>query len=215
MTCEQVRELEAAFVLGALDPGEEAAVRDHIADCNAHGELASNRAAALVIAYTTEPEEPPHGLRDRILADATASPANETRGRRSSSRVLAAAAAVVVLLGVSAGVVVLTTGSDGPHTNTFTTGDGIEVHVETEFEREGAFLAFAGLEPPPAGEQYVAWVIRNGDWVRIGEFRPGEDGAWAGEFDFAFEEGDALCLTLSGTESPADPFGEPLFIEPV
>jgi len=40
LTCDEVRELAAPFVLGALDGDEAAAVRTHLASCDdAHVEL--------------------------------------------------------------------------------------------------------------------------------------------------------------------------------
>ena len=41
LTCDDVREMAGSFVLGALDPAEEAAVRAHLATCDdAHAEIA-------------------------------------------------------------------------------------------------------------------------------------------------------------------------------
>ena len=41
MTCDEIRDLAPAFVLGALGPDEEAAVRDHLASCpEPHPEMA-------------------------------------------------------------------------------------------------------------------------------------------------------------------------------
>ena len=41
LTCDEVREMAGAFVLGALDPAEAAAVRAHLATCDdAHEEIA-------------------------------------------------------------------------------------------------------------------------------------------------------------------------------
>ena len=41
LTCDEVREMAGAFVLGALEPADEAAVRAHLATCDdAHAEIA-------------------------------------------------------------------------------------------------------------------------------------------------------------------------------
>ena len=41
LTCEEVREMAGAFVLGALEPADEAAVRAHLPTCDdAHAEIA-------------------------------------------------------------------------------------------------------------------------------------------------------------------------------
>ena len=41
LTCDEVREMAGAFVLGALEPADEAAVRAHLSTCDdAHAEIA-------------------------------------------------------------------------------------------------------------------------------------------------------------------------------
>jgi hypothetical protein len=74
-TCDEVRDLAAGFVLGALEPAESRAVREHLATCpEAHRELAE---LGGVVPYLNEslladPVEPPASLRDRVLASAAA-----------------------------------------------------------------------------------------------------------------------------------------------
>ena len=73
LTCDDVRDLAAGFVLGALDAAEMAAVREHLADCpEAHAELAELGGVVPDLADTLEPVEPPAGLRARLLAAAAA-----------------------------------------------------------------------------------------------------------------------------------------------
>jgi len=77
VTHDDVRDLAAGFVLGALTPEEEAAVRDHLATCaEPHPELAELGGVVPHLAESVAPVEPPAGLRDRILhAAAVARPA--------------------------------------------------------------------------------------------------------------------------------------------
>ena len=71
MNCDQVRDLAAAYVLGALERDEEQAVRDHVATCPAvHEELAQLAGVVPYLAETVEPAEPPESLKARILAAA-------------------------------------------------------------------------------------------------------------------------------------------------
>lgn len=73
MTCDEVRDQAAAFVLGALTPAEERAVREHLATCpEAHAEFAELGGVVPALAATVEPVEPPLALRERILAAAAA-----------------------------------------------------------------------------------------------------------------------------------------------
>jgi hypothetical protein len=77
MTHEEALELAALYVLDALEPAEEAAVRDHLATCSldhAEFETLGGVVPALMEAELDRIElvEPSAGLRDRILAAAAA-----------------------------------------------------------------------------------------------------------------------------------------------
>lgn len=73
LTCDEVRELAGAFVLGALEPAEEAAVREHLAGCDdAHAEMAELGGVLPVLAESVPIVEPPAGLKGRIMAAAAA-----------------------------------------------------------------------------------------------------------------------------------------------
>jgi anti-sigma-K factor RskA len=71
VTHEQVLDLAAGFVLGALEPDEERAVREHLATCSLpHDELAELGAVVSTLAVAVEQVEPPPSLRDRVMAAA-------------------------------------------------------------------------------------------------------------------------------------------------
>jgi anti-sigma-K factor RskA len=71
MTHEQVLDLAAAFVLGALPPDEERAVREHLATCSlSHEELAELGSVVTALAESVELVEPPASLRERVMAAA-------------------------------------------------------------------------------------------------------------------------------------------------
>jgi hypothetical protein len=73
LTCDEVRDLAPLFVLGALEPSEMAAVREHLAGCtDAHRELLELGEAATALAESAEPVEPPARLKASLLAAATA-----------------------------------------------------------------------------------------------------------------------------------------------
>ena len=80
LTCDDVRDLAAGFVLGALDGPTMAAVREHLAECpEAHAELAELGGVVPYLADSLDPVEPPEGLRARLLdAAATDRPAIAT-----------------------------------------------------------------------------------------------------------------------------------------
>ena len=73
MTCDDVRDQAAGFVLGALTPAEERAVRDHLASCpEAHEEFAELGGVVPALAASVEQVEPRPALRERIMAAAAA-----------------------------------------------------------------------------------------------------------------------------------------------
>jgi anti-sigma-K factor RskA len=79
LTCDEVREMAGAYVLGALDAAEAAAVRAHLATCDdTHDEVAELRAVVPALLEVVPIMEPPAGLKSRILAAAAADLAART-----------------------------------------------------------------------------------------------------------------------------------------
>jgi anti-sigma-K factor RskA len=84
LSCDDVRELAASFVLGALDEAEADAVRAHLASCaDAHGEVGELGSVVAVLGESVPVVEPPAALKGRIMAAAAAD--LETRGERNRS----------------------------------------------------------------------------------------------------------------------------------
>jgi anti-sigma-K factor RskA len=98
MTCDEARDQAAAFVLGALTPDEERAVRDHLATCaEAHPEFAELGSIIPAFAASLEQTEPPPALRGRIMAAAAA----DLRERRAGMAPAAATAGDARVPGVA------------------------------------------------------------------------------------------------------------------
>lgn len=73
LTHDEAVQLAAGYVLGALEPGEEAAVREHLRSCpESHVEFEELGSVVPALAEAVEPVEPPAALRSRILAAAAA-----------------------------------------------------------------------------------------------------------------------------------------------
>ena len=74
LSCDDVRELAGAYVLGALDADEAAAVQAHIAGAHAeeHPEIAELGSVIPAFFEVVPIVEPPSGLKDRIMAAAAA-----------------------------------------------------------------------------------------------------------------------------------------------
>ncbi len=108
MTCEEVRPLLAAYVLGALDAVEADGVRAHLAGCPGCAEegARSGATAALLELAPLEGYGPTPGAAaalDRLLGRVAAE--RRALRRRRTTLAVAAAAAVAVLAGVVGGVV--------------------------------------------------------------------------------------------------------------
>ncbi len=74
---EEVIEMSGAFVLGALEPAEAAAVRAHLATCaEDHTEIAALGSLLPVLAASVPVVEPPAGLKTRLMAAAAAEAAS-------------------------------------------------------------------------------------------------------------------------------------------
>lgn len=73
LTCDDVRELAGAYVLGALEPADEAAVRAHLASCpDAHAEIAEVGSVLPVFDESVPQVAPPAALKTRLMAAAAA-----------------------------------------------------------------------------------------------------------------------------------------------
>jgi anti-sigma-K factor RskA len=80
LSCDDVRDHAASFVLGALDADEADAVRAHLASCaDPHAEMAELGSVLNILAESVPVVEPPAALKERILAAAAAD--LEARGR--------------------------------------------------------------------------------------------------------------------------------------
>jgi anti-sigma-K factor RskA len=73
MTCDEIRDVAGAFVLGALSPAEADAVRAHLDSCDdAHAEIRELGGVLPVLNESVPFVEPAAGLKSRIMAAAAA-----------------------------------------------------------------------------------------------------------------------------------------------
>ena len=153
--------------------------------------------------------------------------------RLRSARAIAAALAVVAV-GLGAWVAVLLAGSnDGQelvrssagveeqevlrqYTYSYRgRGGETSLQIETVVGEGPASVEVGGLTRLPAEEAYHLWLIRDERWLRIGFFNTSPEGRWRGAFDFPFEAGDDIALTIGSASGDARPAGEPLFRTPL
>jgi hypothetical protein len=73
IACDRVREIASGFVLGALEPAEMTAVREHLDRCRKpHPEILELGGVLPYLAVSLQPVEPPRHLRVAVLAVAEA-----------------------------------------------------------------------------------------------------------------------------------------------
>lgn len=95
MTCDQARDLAAGYVLGALEPSEEAAVREHLATCpepHPEFEVLGGVVPAMLELDDLQLVEPPASLGERIMAAAAADLAERTQPAAPATSPASAAA---------------------------------------------------------------------------------------------------------------------------
>jgi anti-sigma-K factor RskA len=145
LSCDEVRDLAASFVLDALEPDESDAVRAHLATCpEAHEEMTELASVLPVLAETAPVVEPPAGLGSRIRAAAEAELA---AGRGPVSSAAPAVAAVVA-----------TTAPATPAAIPFPTG--AEREAPTGRRRGSALAAVLGMAAVFAIVALGAWNIQ-------------------------------------------------------
>jgi anti-sigma-K factor RskA len=153
----------AAYALGALEPGEEAMVREHLADCErCRSELRWLQPAIDVLPASVPQVEPPPRLKRELMKTARAEARAERGGwwsRRAGwvsmrARPALAVGAVALLGAGIAGYAVNEANEAAPaDTVTFTGADSAVL------ERDGgeATLRVAGMSPLDEGEVYQLW----------------------------------------------------------
>ena len=197
MTHDDVRDLSAEYVLGALDAESRAAVDAHLEQCAACRAMLAEDARALdAIGRGVDLTPAPASLRDRVLRaaidagrdDAYAPARAETVAPSRLPWFLAAAAALVALL---AGWQLLEIRGERETLNAVAAeqqrslavlaaadlvrfdlrGDAAPARARAFWShRHGMVFTAEGLAPVPAGRTYQLWVISGGKPISAGVF---------------------------------------------
>ncbi len=221
MNCEQVDELSGAYALGILDAEERAAVEEHLRGCALHPELASLRAAALLVGRSVEEREPPPGMRARVLAAAanarptTATPVQRFPQARPRWVLAAAAAAVLVVIfgGLMASGVVGRPSEALVRRVPAGTAAGSTLHYDLGVT--SATLEVTGLPPLPSGQTYQVWTIHPGAAPHgAGLFSSKPDGSARLRIGAAapLQAGDVIAVTVEPSGGSPAPTTTPLFL---
>ena len=154
----------AAYVLGALEPGEAEAFRRHLAECDACREEVAAYEQITHTLPAASPRQVPGHLRRRVLKEVRATPKAAAAGKAGPTQVATprswrplaawggalAAVAVVVILAV-----VLSSGGSGTRTVEASAGN-----AELRISGGHADLIVHRLPQLPAGRIYQMWVQR-------------------------------------------------------
>ncbi len=185
----------AAYLLGALEPGEAAELERHIAGCpECEEELRRLRPAVQVLPETVERVEPPPALRGRLMEQVRSEavgPQTAPAARRASRwrfgilRPAVGLAAVALVVAAIGGYAISESGSGGgPKTTTVISGHSPGVTAEMVREGETGTLRLANLHQLPSDKVLQAWVQRGEQVVSAKAlFVPNSDGTATATID--------------------------------
>jgi anti-sigma-K factor RskA len=162
LSCEQVDELAGAYALGAVDPGEDRSISEHLATCDQpHVEARDLIGAGAALAASTGDVVPSSGLRDRLMTTVAETP-QEHRPQAVAAVTPPAAGAESrrpwwmqpVAMGIAAVVLLLVIGLGAW---------GLNLNAQLA-EREDALRAVANADAAFAvsGSAGSGWVIESG-----------------------------------------------------
>jgi anti-sigma-K factor RskA len=210
----------AAFVLGALEREEAAAVERHLEGCTRCQEEMRWLAPALqTLPESVERLEPPPQLRESLMAEVRADARAETAAERPArSRswgwLLKPAAAFAVVALLVAGAVGYEVGKDGSGGGE---GGGTtverqlgDINVKMVQEGNSGTLELAGVHPLPPDKVLEAWVEREGEVEAVPAlFVPDREGQ--AETRIADMSGVAVVMVTEEPQGGSDqPTGEPI-----
>jgi anti-sigma-K factor RskA len=159
----------AAYVLGALEPVEVDAFREHMAGCVVcRDEVAALQQVADALPMAAPPQAAPRSLRRRVLREARAEPrsppAARARPRRPARALprpaLAGASLLAAALVIGGGVELATSGGSSGTRVIQASVSGSPASAQLRVTGGHAELVVRRLPPPPAGRIYEIWTAR-------------------------------------------------------
>lgn len=216
---EKRRDDIAAYLLGALEPGEAAEVEQHLAACEeCRSELEWLRPAVRTLPESVERVEPPAQLRSRIMAEVEADAGRKRSGIRLGGRMRALGlrpavglAALALLVAGVAGYAIRDSGSGGGAT---TVAAGHAPGVTAKMVREGdtGTLRLANVHRLPSSEVLQAWVQR-GKGIESAKtlFVPNRDGTATAVID-DMQGVDTVMVTAEPRGGSNYPTSEPIVL---
>ncbi len=190
---ERRRDELAAYLLGALEPGEAAELERHLAGCNeCQTELEWLRPAVQMLPESVERVEAPPELRGRLMeqvrseAESAPAPSRTRRWRIGgwSLRPVAGLAALVLVVAAVAAYAIGSGDSGGGNTTTVVKGHSPGVVAEVVRDGGSGTLHLTNLHQLPSDKVLQAWVERDGRVVSAKTlFVPNQDGTASATID--------------------------------
>jgi anti-sigma-K factor RskA len=153
----------AAYMLGALEPGEAAEFERHLAGCErCHAEMRWFEPAVQTLPESVERQKPPRSLRENLMAEVRADvrPAKKPRPRWSWRPAMAFAAMVLVVAAVAGYEIGKGGGGEEGASTVVSRSHGITVKMVRE--GDGGTLRLTGVHQLPPEKVLEAWVRREG-----------------------------------------------------
>jgi anti-sigma-K factor RskA len=191
---ERRRDELAAYLLGALEPGEAAELERHLAGCEeCRTELEWLRPAVQLLPESVQRIEAPPQLRGRLMeqvrAEAEGAAPVPHRARRWniggwSLRPVAGLAALVLVVAAVAAYAIGSGDSGGANTTTVVAGHSPGVVAEVVRDGGSGTLHLTNLHQLPSDKVLQAWVERDGQVVSAKTlFVPNQDGTASATID--------------------------------
>ncbi len=228
MKCEEVEELAGAYALQALPAEMLREVREHLASCSQHSEVASLHAVASTLPFAATEMEPPPGLKARLMGAIRqeAAPAAERASREAHgswlrrwlsppARPYLLAAALAIAVAVLAGWnVYLQTSDDGGQNVTFvrtlTDGGAAAGRILYVQEEQLAVITVQDLAPLADDKTYQVWAISGGAATGIGLFNTSDSGEASAAIQFDLSDAEVVAITVEPAGGSPQPTTEPV-----
>ena len=229
---ERFEDLKEAYALGALSEEEHQEVEDYL---RTHPEVRAEedelRSVANLLAHAPQEYEPSPKLRRDLLNRISSSSPEATPAADPSTRqgglwrlfgpggLAAAAVLALVTVGMFVWNASLqeenqTLQGELQRQRTYALeGTGTAQGVQGEVVRLGderAVLVAEDLPPPPEGETYQAWIMREDVPEPAGLFEPNDAGVAAAPIEGSIEGADAVAVTLEPAGGSSSPTSDPL-----
>ena len=216
---DRYQEDVGAYLLGALEPAEQAAFEGHLAGCpECRAEVEQLRAAADALPRSVEPFAPPPSLKRSLMAavNEDARPHREPLLARLFSGIrpqfVLAGAAVLLIVAVLVGTELGGSGDNGQRVVTAVV-DRSRVPDATAtltLDNGSGQLRVTGMPRPRPGQVYEIWLKR-GDQVQPGPlFNTDKSGNGAGAIPADLGGVDAILVTREHTGGAKKPSEAPI-----